>query len=420
MVTSILTNLSNSAKEGIMSNPPDKDTALRIINSLKDGVPSVDDIEYFSVSGNPLDTIIAKDMDEIYRGNYGKIKFINGGYGEGKTHFLSRIRAKAINEGFPVSMFAISPRGIALDMMERTFGELTKTLVAKDMPENYKDGRTIEYLVSKWAQTVEDPERTLRDMPLADRDIRNVLLHMSKLIMQREQNFGKLDLLNGWLLGNTHNKADLKKYFQVYNHVNPRNVFDILKSLAKFFKVIGYKGLIILIDEQEIVSTLFSSRKRELTDQNIRMLIDDQSKMDGVYILFATTDEFFTHPVKGLVSYPALKTRVTQANTLRLPSIGTAEMKEVALVLKNICEIAWDIGLKVDAEELKSCVKIALDYSIPSGKARTYVKSMIRLMEALRDNKDADPIAIFSEIYPNTYNEVATEKEAALDRIEGM
>jgi len=403
-----------------MPDLPDKGTALRIVNSLKDGVPSIDDIEYFSASSNPLDPIIAKDEDEIYIGNYGKIKFINGGYGEGKTHFLSRIRTKAMNDGFLVSMFAISPRGIALDMMERAFAEVIKTLVAKGMPASYKDGRTVEYLVSKWVQAVEDPEKILREMPLVDRDLRQVLLYMSKLTAKREQNFEELDVLNGWLLGNTHSKADLKKYYKVYNHVNPRNVFDILKSLAKFFKKIGYKGLIILIDEQEIVSTLLSSRKRELTDQNIRMLIDDQSKMDGLYILFATTDEFFSHPLKGLVSYPALKTRVTQANTLTLPSIGKAEMEEVALSLKNICEIAWDINLKANGEQLNSCVKIALDYSIPSGKARTYVKSLIRLMETLKDNKNADPIAVFSEIYPNTYNEVAIEKENARTSIEGM
>ncbi len=402
-----------------MVNRLDKLTALRIVNSLKDGVPSVDDVEYFSASKSPLDRIIANDMNEICIGNYGKIKFVNGGYGEGKTHFLSRIRSKAIYEDYVVSMFAISPRGIALDMMERVFGELIRTITVKGLSGNKINENAIEYLVSTWATTIEDPQRILRDM-FIERDLRNALIHIAKFSQKSDQYFKELDVLNGWLLGDTYSKSDLKRYYNIYNHINPRNVFDIMKSLAKFIKKAGYKGWVILIDEQEIVSTLLTSRRRELTDQNIRLLIDDQSKMDGLYILFATTDEFFTDPVKGVVSYPALKTRITQANTLALPSIGKTEMEEVAYHLKEICQIAWGIILEVNEHQLDTCVKIALDYSIPSGKARTYIKSLIRLMEALRADGKIDPVAVFSEIYPNTYNEVAIEKESARSGVEGI
>ncbi|GAG13343.1 unnamed protein product, partial [marine sediment metagenome] len=102
----------------------DRAIAMRIINSLKDGVPSVEDVKYFSSSHNPLDEIIESDMSEICHGNYGKMKFLNGSYGEGKSHFLGRVKMKALQDGYLASMFAISPRGIALDMMERAFGEM--------------------------------------------------------------------------------------------------------------------------------------------------------------------------------------------------------------------------------------------------------------------------------------------------------
>jgi hypothetical protein len=52
----------------------DNSTALRIINSLKDGVPSIEDIQYYSASQSPLDSIITSDIKEISSGNYGIVR----------------------------------------------------------------------------------------------------------------------------------------------------------------------------------------------------------------------------------------------------------------------------------------------------------------------------------------------------------
>lgn len=383
--------------------------AERIISSLEDGVPSVEDIQYFSSTSNPLDPTIRSDLDKISSGAFGKIKFLNGSYGEGKSHFLSRVRRKAIDENFLVSMFEISPRGVSLDMMERTFSEIIKNLTTKGFAWDSAE-TIIEYVLSKWFPTVENFEQELRKMPL-DKDLKAALIEITKRLDQRDSYYEDLDSLDRWLKAETQSIGDMRKKFKIYNHINPRNVFDILKSLGKFFKLIGYKGLVILVDEQEIVSTLLTTRKRKLTDQNIRILIDDQGKMDGIYILFATTDEFFTDDIKGVVSYPALKTRITKANTLDLPPIKKKEMEEIAANIKEICQVAWGIPLRIEKSQLNNCVAIALEHNIPSARARTYVKAVIRLMQHLHDGKTEDPVSIFSELYGSTFSEVATERE---------
>jgi hypothetical protein len=308
-------------------------------------------------------------------------------------------------------MFPISPRGVALDMMERTFSELMKTLTTKSYMKEGEES-VLEFILSKWIPTVEDPGKELRNMAL-DRDLRAVLTQISKFIPKRDLYYRDLHILNGWLLADTHTIGDLKKRFGIFNHITARNVFDIIKSLGKFFKRIGYKGWIILVDEQEIVSTLLTTRRRELTDQNIRILIDEQGNMNGIYVLFATTDEFFHDPVKGIVSYPALKTRITKANTLDLPPIGKKEMEEIAMNLKEICQIGWKLLLRLTKGQLEECVRIALERNIPSARARTYVKSLIRLMESVRNGETENPAKTFAEIYTITFNEVATEREEA-------
>jgi len=139
--------------------------------------------------------------------------------------------------------------------------------------------------------------------------------------------------------------------------------------------------------------------------------------MDGIYFLFATTDEFFNDPHKGIVGYPALKTRITQNNTLNLPSIGKNEMEEIATKVKNVCQIAWGISLRISLSQLTQCVEIALEHNIPSAKARTYVKSLIRLMDNIRNGQTDNPVGRFSDIYSATFNEIATEKEEAISEI---
>ena len=388
-----------------------KPIAMRIINSLKDGVPSVEDIHFFSSSYSPLDQTIESDLGEIYNGNYGKVKFLNGSYGEGKSHFLSRVRKKALDENYLVSMFEISPRGVALDMMERTFSELIKTLMVKGY--DHERGETvIQSIINDWCSQVDNIERELRRMPI-DKDLRAAILEIARRISQQDLYYEDLDTLDSWFRAETPNIGQLKRKYKMYNHINPRNVFDILKSLAIFFKKIGYKGWVILVDEPEIISTLLTTRKRELTDQNIRILIDDQGVMDGIYVLFATTDEFFNDPIRGVVSYPALKTRITKANTLDLPSIGKKEMEELATKLKDICQIAWDVPLRIEKAQLINCVEIALEHNIPSARARTYVKAMISLMESIYRGETEDAVSNFSELYSSTFNEVATEREQA-------
>lgn len=366
-------------------------------------------MNFFSSSVNPLDSIVDSDLEEISIGNYGKIKFLNGSYGEGKSHFLSRVRKKAIDNNYLVSMFQISPRGVSLDMMERAFSEIIKNLTTKRY--STEQGETIiEFVLSKWITGVGDLEGAIRKMQL-DKDLKAALIEIGNRIDNRDLYCEDLDVLDRWFRAETPAIGDLKKRYKIYNHINPRNVFDILKSLSIFFKKIGYKGLVVLIDEQEIISTLLTTRRRELTDQNIRIMIDDQGNMDGIYVLFATTDEFFSDPIRGVVSYPALKTRITKSNTLDLPPIGKDEMYEVALKLRDICQFAWDIKIKVDNEQLSKCIDVAIENNIPSARARTYVKSMINLMGSIRDGNTTDPVDQFSEFYNATFIEVATERE---------
>ncbi len=54
-----------------MADPLTQPIAERIISSLEDGVPSVEDVQYFSSTSNPLDPTINSDLVKISSGKFG-------------------------------------------------------------------------------------------------------------------------------------------------------------------------------------------------------------------------------------------------------------------------------------------------------------------------------------------------------------
>ena len=197
-----------------MADPLTQPIAERIISSLEDGVPSVEDVQYFSSTSNPLDPTIKSDLVKISSGTFGKIKFLNGSYGEGKSHFLSRVRRKALDEKFLVSMFEISPRGVSLDMMERTFSEIIKNLTVKGFTNDSAE-TIIEYVLSKWLPTVDKFEHELRSMPL-EKDLKAALIAITKRLDQRDYYYEDLDSLERWLRAENQSIGDLRKKFKIY------------------------------------------------------------------------------------------------------------------------------------------------------------------------------------------------------------
>jgi len=396
----------------------DRARARRVINSLKDGVPAAGDIsEYSPVSNSLFDSRIRRDLEEIEDGLFSKVLFLNGSYGEGKSHFLELVRHKGLNEGFVVSMFSISTRGISFDMIERVVAELVRTLSVKGKVSGDTRVSVLDYIIRSWVGRYPDFENILPAMGLEDRDGQAGLLGLCRRVTNASLYSSEIEILNRWFLGHSHPRGDLIKQFGIYNHLTARNALPLLTCLAKFFKEAGYSGWIVLIDEQEIISTLLAPRRRELTDENIRLLIDQQSQLPGMYFLFATTDEFFTDAVGGVASYPALKTRITESNTVLLPPLTENEVREIAHKIRDIYEIAFLGGsrLEISDSQLNRCCELAHRRLMPvSARARTFVKSLIRILEAVKEDPKIDLQSRFDDIVEQTYDQVATEKEEAL------
>lgn len=83
-----------------------------------------------------------------------------------------------------------------------------------------------------------------------------------------------------------------------------------MQSLAGFVRLSGYKGLVILFDEAEQAYSIM--RKSSLRDahNNLLSLINNIESLNGLFLVYATTPDFFIDPKHGIIIYGALQGRI--------------------------------------------------------------------------------------------------------------
>ena len=85
----------------------------------------------------------------------------------------------------------------------------------------------------------------------------------------------------------------------------------------------GYSGLVILFDEAEQSFSIM--RKSALKDahNNLLSLINNVEKLPGLFLIYATTPDFYTDPKHGIIAYGALAGRIGQPDNLQPRALDT-------------------------------------------------------------------------------------------------
>ena len=281
--------------------------AQKIIDSLRHGtVPKQYATELMIGRKFWLDAI-DEDIDYVAQGT-SKIRFISASYGGGKSHFLSAVESIAIQKKFLVANIELHSREAPLDKFEVIFAKIMRSLTCGD------DLNIIERVLNNWLSSAQ-----IYDRPSINREIRTIspsldFQAMLRAFVERGNSNSAEDseikhALFGWLCGDSLSST-LRRNTGVQNKITINNVSEIFGSFLKLVRKAGFSGIAIFLDEAEAVTSLAQSRKRDEANQNIRKLLDNADKHEGLIIIFATTPLFLEDPDKGARSYTALWDRI--------------------------------------------------------------------------------------------------------------
>ena len=82
--------------------------ARAIIESLRKGLVPTEYVAFFTVGRQNWLRFVEEDLDGFIAEGGGKVRFINGDYGDGKTHFMSVIRQLALQKQFASSFVVLT------------------------------------------------------------------------------------------------------------------------------------------------------------------------------------------------------------------------------------------------------------------------------------------------------------------------
>lgn len=405
--------------------------ARAIIESLRKGLVPSEYVPVFTVGRQNWLRFIEEDLDEFIAEGGSKVRFVNGDYGDGKTHFMSVIQQVALHKKFGAS-FVVLTRDIPIHKFERVYQEIVLQLRGK------YEGIGVRPLILQWAEKQKtsglDQEglfSSLRQIPKLDINFINALVgvvYPPKEDESQEAATTSQELLYQWFEGKKVSKKELKR-FQIFETLNKSNSRIFFQSLIAFLKATGHRGLVLLLDELETVLAQGSS-VRGGSYENIRLLMDNSEQVDSLHLFFSLIPDVLLSE-KGFKSYDALWSRVRSVGDseilnyrgvlidLHKTPLRQQELVDLGICLRKIHEISyrWNASNLVSEEVIAQMCKKQEEMGVLS-EVRLFIKQTIRLLDMAEQGHAPEEIDLTEHLLAS-HREVEVDKSQQLEPVWG-
>lgn len=295
-----------------------------ILKALRAGVVPRVGLQHIQVGRKTEVQAILRDLEHAADGGAG-VRFVIGRFGSGKSFFLNLANTVALEKGFLVAHADITTdrrlHGTG-GQARALFTELMRNLASKARPE----GGALPGVIERWISEV------MQESGAADADaLEPVLSAKLKPLQELVSGFdiikvivayvrgyqagdaAKQEAAIRWLRAEYATRTEARQDLGVRAIIDDADIYDYLKLFAKLARIMGYKGLVVCIDEMVVLShRLASTRARAANYEAILRILNDclQGSVEGLEVIFAGTDEFMEDRRRGLYSYEALATRL--------------------------------------------------------------------------------------------------------------
>ena len=304
-----------------------------LIASVSAGVVPRSGAPYMAIGRNDEIAALLNDLERISAGE-GAIRFIIGRYGSGKSFLIQLVRGYALEKDFITADADLSPErrlygtngsGIA------TYRELIKNLASKSSPE----GGALSKLIAKWitslrmklmeqgcdesnpsfsAKLAAETSNALKDIEflVGGFDFARVITTYYRAFIDGDED--KQSACLRWLRGEYSNKTEARHElgFSVSLVINDENWYECVKLWAVLVRKMGYRGLVVFIDECVNLYKITNRISRENNYEKILSMFNDtlQGHAEGLALVFAGTPQFLDDTRRGVFSYEALRSRL--------------------------------------------------------------------------------------------------------------
>ncbi len=351
----------------------DRAAARDLVDALRGGVVPEAHLDMLAVGQDEVRVHLVELLRHVEAGR-SAAKFIRGEYGAGKTFLCSWLKDRALASDFAASTVKIGPDQPLSDLPV-FFSGLIDGLRT---PEK-RDASALADLLESWLLAVHRrtaqlegvpafaPGSRKRLAPLVEDHIGEELAKLSDV----DPGFGpalrafyqaRLDgnhelaaAALAWLRGSQSVPPARLHKIGVRGHLTSDQVFPRMRALLEVIEGGRLRGLLLVLDELELVRRFPHARQRERAYETLRLLLDEcgEHNLPGCLMVCTGTDQLFDDDRYGLPSYRALAHRVSPPQraegpaSLRQPIISLSPLDqdrllEMAVRVREIHGTAYD------------------------------------------------------------------------------
>ncbi len=215
-----------------------------------------------------------------------------------------------------------------------------------------------------------------------------------------------------WLRGEYSSKTEARHAMgiRVGGIIDDDNWYEYIKLFALFFRKIGYRGFVVFIDECVNLYKISNRISRENNYEKMLSMFNDtlQGKAEGLAIVFGGTPQFLEDPRRGLFSYEALKSRLSDSRfqradyknmlgpVIRLRRLSDDELYALIarITMLHGQNYAWEP--RITKEEMANFLRLCLERAGADTMItpREIIRDYINILNILLQNGTSDFVSV--------------------------
>lgn len=322
-----------------------------IIQSLRSGVVPKMGLHHIQVGRSEEIKSFVRDIQNVSEGG-SSFRFVIGEYGSGKTFFLSLIRSIALEKGLVTMHADLSPFK-RLHGSQGQARHLLSELISSLSTRTRQDGNALENILERFISVVkEEVSLTQKNFSYV---VATLLKDMSDIpggydfikvinayceAYEEEDDFLKSKALK-WLRAEYTTKKDSYVDLGVREFISDKSLLNTIKLYCLLVRKAGYNGLMVCMDELVNLYKITNTVSRNANYEEILRMLNDtlQGSFSSLGFIMGGTPEFLTDHRRGLYSYEALRSRLTEnsfASQLGLMDYNTTVLRLASLTKEEL------------------------------------------------------------------------------------
>ena len=322
-----------------------------IIQSLRSGVVPKMGLHHIQVGRSEEIKSFVRDIQNVSEGG-SSFRFVVGEYGSGKTFFLSLIRSIALEKGLVTMHADLSPFK-RLHGSQGQARHLLSELISSLSTRTRQDGNALENILERFISVVKEEVsltqksfsyvvatllKDMSDIPGGYNFIKVINAYCEAY--EEEDDFLKSKALK-WLRAEYTTKKDSYVDLGVREFISDKSLLNTIKLYCLLVRKAGYNGLMVCMDELVNLHKITNTVSRNANYEEILRMLNDtlQGSFSSLGFIMGGTPEFLTDHRRGLYSYEALRSRLTEntfASQLGLMDYNTTVLRLASLTKEEL------------------------------------------------------------------------------------